>query len=134
MVELMEIEIKRRIENEHGTFGELFKDGSLVAVTLERPWMNNQKDVSCIPAGEYVCKPHESPRFGFCYQVQDVPGRTDILFHKGNWLKETLGCVLVGRRWDHPNRPTMILESELGLRNFHQKVDGFPVFGLKVTG
>ena len=64
--------------------------------TLERPWVFNERKVSCIPTGTYLVKRHNSPKFGQCLKVQDVKGRSDILFHSGNVVNDTLGCILVG--------------------------------------
>ena len=64
--------------------------------TLERPWVFNERKISCIPTGQYLVKRHVSPKFGQCFKVQDVKGRSDILIHSGNVVKDTLGCILVG--------------------------------------
>lgn len=64
--------------------------------TLELPWRDNQKSVSCIPEGTYECEKHFSPTHGLCISVKHVVGRTHILIHVGNFIKETQGCVLVG--------------------------------------
>ena len=64
--------------------------------TLERPWVFNERKVSCIPSGTYLVKRHLSPKFGQCFKIQDVKGRSDILIHSGNVVNDTLGCVLVG--------------------------------------
>ena len=64
--------------------------------TLERPWVFNERKISCIPSGTYLVKRHISPKFGQCFKIQDVKGRSDILIHSGNVVKDTLGCVLVG--------------------------------------
>lgn len=64
--------------------------------TLERPWIFNERKVSCIPTGTYLVKRHISPKFGQCFKIQDVKGRSDILIHSGNVVNDTLGCVLVG--------------------------------------
>ena len=64
--------------------------------TLERPWIFNERKVSCIPTGTYLVKRHTSPKFGQCFKVQDVKGRSDILIHSGNVVNDTLGCILVG--------------------------------------
>ena len=64
--------------------------------TLERPWVFNERRVSCIPTGTYLVKHHVSPKFGQCFKVQDVKGRSDILIHSGNVVADTLGCILVG--------------------------------------
>ena len=64
--------------------------------TLERPWVFNERKISCIPSGTYLVKRYVSPKFGQCFKIQDVKGRSDILIHSGNVVNDTLGCVLVG--------------------------------------
>ncbi len=64
--------------------------------TLELPDLGNQQNISCIPEGEYEVHRIYSPRFGKCFHIQDVPGRSEILIHKGNYNKDTHGCILVG--------------------------------------
>jgi len=68
----------------------------LQILTLELPDLGNQKNISCIPEGEYEVHKIYSPKFGKCFHVQDVPGRSEILIHKGNYNKDTRGCILVG--------------------------------------
>jgi hypothetical protein len=60
---------------------------------MERPWLHNKKNISCIPAGTYIIKPVQSPKFGDTYQVCDVDGRTHILIHKANRPSELQGCI-----------------------------------------
>ena len=64
--------------------------------TLELPWKNNKKRVSCIPEGVYDVVLHHSPKFGKCFWVKNVPERSEILIHPGNYHKQILGCILVG--------------------------------------
>lgn len=64
--------------------------------TLELPWKNNNTQVSCIPLGEYVVVKKWSQKFGNHLHILDVPGRTWILIHAGNYHTDILGCVLVG--------------------------------------
>ena len=85
----------------HSTTGKLlFLDNKTNLIlqlrTLERPWVFNERKVSCIPTGQYLVKRHVSPKFGQCFKIQDVKGRSDILIHSGNVVNDTLGCVLVG--------------------------------------
>ena len=69
--------------------------------TLELPDLNsdgiegNETRKSCIPLGKYQVKRHRSPKFGQTFWVQDVPGRSAILIHPGNFFSHTLGCILV---------------------------------------
>jgi len=65
--------------------------------TLELPWLDNSKQISCIPAGTYQVRKHNSPTFGKVFHVTGVPGRSEILIHKGNFNKDTKGCILVGK-------------------------------------
>jgi hypothetical protein len=72
--------------------------------TLELPWLDNQKNISCIPEGGYKASPYSSPRYPDVYQVHGVPDRTYILFHIGNYIKNTDGCILPGKTvdWQKP--------------------------------
>jgi hypothetical protein len=64
--------------------------------TLEPPWLDNKKSVSCIPAGTYKARKHVSPRFGKCIAIDNVVDRSHILIHVGNFVSQTEGCILVG--------------------------------------
>jgi hypothetical protein len=92
--------LKRLSDTEKGVFGVFLDDAGIPqCVTLERPWVNNARNVSCIPTGEYKVVPHNGARFKNCYRLEDVPGRTAILIHKGNRIKDTEGCILVGQQF-----------------------------------
>lgn len=65
-------------------------------VTLELPWRDNAPQMSCIPEGIYPVRSRETTKFGLHYHVQDVPGRSWILFHPGNYTYQLLGCILPG--------------------------------------
>ena len=82
------------------TLGELFLNGERMCDTLENPWLDNQRNISCIPEGEYRVRlrlPRESATREYLHLlVQDVPNRNYVLFHRGNFPKDTRGCILVG--------------------------------------
>ena len=86
--------------------------------TLEEPWKDNQTSKSCIPSGLYLVAPFSGERFKNTYQVLNVVGRSYILFHVGNYLTDTEGCILLG------------LESKGGLRgpSVLRSRDAFDVF------
>jgi len=75
------------------TIGNWYHEDELVCCTIERPWLQNKVNVSCIPAGEYTIKPVNSPKFGLTYEVCDVVGRSHILLHKANRASELQGCI-----------------------------------------
>lgn len=66
------------------------------AYTLELPDLNNAKNVSCIPAKKYRAAYRLSPSKGDVIQLQNVPDRTYIQIHSGNYTSQILGCILVG--------------------------------------
>ena len=85
--------------------------------TLELPDLGNQKNISCIQEGEYEVHRIYSPKFGKCFHLQDVPGRSEILIHKGNYNKDTHGCILVGmdRADINGDGVTDVIESSLAM-------------------
>ena len=86
---------------EKSTIGKLFVNGEEFCDTLELPWRDNQRRISCIPAGEYKTRirlPRESASRNYIHLlIQDVPDRDYVLFHRGNTAKDSRGCVLVGQ-------------------------------------
>jgi hypothetical protein len=73
--------------------------GDLVLTTLERPWLDNQRMISCIPQGIYRCEWDHMNFFNKDhYQVMDVLNRDRIFFHSGNLVTDTEGCILVGMK------------------------------------
>jgi len=103
--------IFRVANTQHGTFGAYLYEGIPFAVTLEPPWKGNQQDVSCILAGEYIGELVDSPKYGRVYEIKDVPGRTHVLNHWGNKLKNTLGCVLIAEKYGVLNGKPAVLTS-----------------------
>lgn len=91
----------RGITSDEGTFGHLTLSDGQELRTVELPWRDNAPTVSCIPPGVYRCETVHSPRFGRVYGVRDVPGRSHILFHAGNfggdkdqgWNTDLQGCI-----------------------------------------
>ena len=124
----MNIEVIR-IENSYGeTLGVLTENGELRCVTLELPDRNNSVSISRIPEGVYACKRVISLKFGDTFQVMDVPGRTNILFHAGNTSKDTHGCILLGNHYGGEVGERAILNSLIAFTNFkrrHSKIDQF---------
>ena len=76
--------------------GVLVYDRRVLCHTLELPWLNNSKSLSCIPAGVYDLVHSNSSNFGRCLRIPSVIGRSGILIHAGNTIKDTRGCILVG--------------------------------------
>jgi hypothetical protein len=105
----MKLIITRYQSDSKQTIGtaELCKnDGSIVAKwhSLELPNLGNQRRISRIPQGKYKARKHNSPKFGISLWLQDVPNRTAILIHKGNYHTDILGCILLGNVLSYINK------------------------------
>ena len=64
--------------------------------TLELPWKDNATNISCIPAGKYNCVKRFSEKYGWHFHVLGVPGRSFILIHQANYVRQLRGCIAVG--------------------------------------
>ncbi len=128
----MILDLLRVGQSGRGTFGVLRFGAVPFVLTLERPWQDNQQNVSCIPAGRYRCERIRSPKFGWTFEVKNVPNRTHVLFHSGNTIEDTHGCILVGEEfsgtWDKP----MLASSQRGFLEFLNLLDGVNAFELYV--
>lgn len=122
--------LERTRESEKSTQGVLILNSGTMFQTLEPPWRNNQRQISCIPTGIYLCKPHLSERFGATWRLLNVPERDDILFHVGNFPRDTHGCILVGMTAGD----NCVFSSSLGMKKFVDYMTGAGVtaFSLKI--
>lgn len=111
--------LQRVYSNDHYTYGVLSPHRTPMFVTLELPWRGNQRKRSRIPDGSYDCEAINHKKFGQTIWVKDVPGRDGILFHVGNYAKDTEGCILVGR-WYATTKPGMIIDSRNSMEEFRR--------------
>jgi len=136
----MLVSLIRTEMGEEGTFGILLAKGKRFE-TVELPWHDNQKGISCIPYGEYECEIVNSPKFGRVYQVKDVDERTHILFHWGNWAgdmaegfrSDSDGCILIGMKRSYIYGQKAVGDSRTAVKKFNELMNHEP-FTLIVSG
>jgi len=86
--------ILKRTYYPNGTNGILWLGEKIIGPTIELPWKENQRRISCIPEGRYELRKRYTPRFGYHLMVREVPGRSNILIHAFNdALEESKGCI-----------------------------------------
>ena len=110
------ITLQREKSPKDRTLGHVnLPDGTLIS-TLERPWLDNQRSISCIPAGIYKFKLDTHGRFQW-FRLLDVPGRSNIEIHLGSKPEHSEGCILMSRPdiksllwWFNDEQLTYILE------------------------
>jgi hypothetical protein len=99
---MLSVTLQRRLDAGLYTAGRLLWEGQPQAIhTLEEPWRNNARRISCIPTGQYKCVPwgwgkNSQSHFKRCWLLEGVQNRSAILIHAGNTLADTEGCILVG--------------------------------------
>ena len=94
----------RRFRYEHGQIlGNLLvfdQNGILVfdCATLELNYIDNKIGISSIPAGTYPMVFEYSPSFDMMlWEIKNVPGRSEVKFHPGNYSRQLKGCIALGR-------------------------------------
>lgn len=95
----MKVIVKRISDDGKQTLGTLTIDGNdFKCVTIELPYKDNQRRISCIPKGRYICKKRVSPKYGNHFHITDVPNRDWVLIHSANYSRQLLGCIGVGEK------------------------------------
>lgn len=79
-----------------GTHGIIVLDTGHRYLTIEPELNDNYKSISCIPTGQYEVDWEPSSKYGACYWVKDVAGRSYIKIHSGNTEDDTEGCIILG--------------------------------------
>lgn len=127
----MKLTLQRLVYTDASTAGQLFVNDEMECWTLELPHKDG-KPGSAIPAGTYRVVLGPSPKFlqsndpwvkkyaGKIPHIQNIPGRSNILIHWGNYPKDTEGCILVGR----VHQPNFVGESRTAFAELHEKLIG----------
>jgi len=89
--------------------------GHYFCCTLEKPWKDNKRQISCIPAGQYKCVPYSSVKFTNVWEVTNVTNRSKVLIHSGNTTDDIEGCILIGMEHGTLNNKDAVLRSKEAL-------------------
>ena len=105
----MKVEILRTYQDKQ-TIGYFVIDGVEFCKTLELKWFYNKRSKSCIPEGTYTVVKrlaHENRKYNH-FHVTNVPDRSYILIHTGNYSSQILGCILVGDKHIDMNKDGLL--------------------------
>lgn len=104
----MKVVLTRLSDDGKQTLGELNVYSKIQKLysckTLELSDKDNKTNVSCIPRGTYLVKRYYSNRFGRAFMLKDVPKRTNIAIHIGNFYSDIRGCIIVGESYYDLNK------------------------------
>lgn len=97
---MIKLLVKREFFAEAYTIGKLYVDGVYFCDTLENPVRPEGVKIpneTAIPYGTYKVIVNFSPKFKrLLPRLLNVPMFDGILIHRGNSVKDTSGCILVG--------------------------------------
>ena len=137
----MFIELKRQHTSAAGTFGVLIADDEKLWASLETPLAPIAGIRYAIPAGAYRCQIVSSPlieritngKHRLALEICDVPERSHILFHPGNFQSDSKGCILVGSKAALINGRPAIEKSQAAFADFMQYVEKADDIFLRIT-
>jgi hypothetical protein len=92
-----EVHHERCIRTDTQTLGRYIYNGQQIAVVLELPWKDNERKVSCIPAGKYRVIRRWSAKHKNHFHITGVPNRDMILIHIANHTEQLEGCQAPGQ-------------------------------------
>jgi hypothetical protein len=128
---MRDLDLTRFCYAPNATFGSMIVDG-IRLFTIENPWLDNRRGVSCIPEGEYVCRPRHFHRGDYpAIEILDIPDRSHILFHKANVADDVNGCIGVGvslgclsGKWAvrHSSQGFAVLMKAYGTQSFNLRI------------
>ena len=127
------VNLFRLKRSDQGTEGLLVTE-DFSCRTLELPWRDNQKQISCIPPGEYTVEIRLSNKYGRVYWVRNVENRTYILIHSGNYAGDVskgykshvMGCILLGKESGKLGGQVAVLNSRIAVRSFMEEMNYEP--------
>jgi hypothetical protein len=120
-----------------GIFGTLLgEDGKQLAVTLTHAYDKKPKT----PNGTYTClrgthRLHSMNHDFETFEIRNVPDHTDILFHFGNFNKDSDGCYLLGKAIESTavQKTQIITESIKTFNAFMEYLKGVDEFTLEIS-
>lgn len=126
------VRLIRLEESKQGTFGVLIICNQVFCVSLEPPDKINQREISSIPAQQYQCMKIRSPQFGETFEIVDVPNRSHVLFHAGNVVKQSEGCVILAQYFGKLYGDRAVRNSGKTFKKFMEIMKDTDVFHLTI--
>jgi hypothetical protein len=129
---MRKIEIQRKIQNSKQTIGicSVYEHQRLLfsCLSMERGWHDNQRNISCIPSGEYDVELEYSNKFDKdLWEIKGVKNRSECKFHSANYWYQLNGCIALGQRLMDIDKDGYedVTASRNTLKSFHLVLQGF---------
>jgi len=73
-----------------------------------------------------------SPRYGDVFKIMNVPDRTDVLFHAGNFVRHTEACILLAEHFGKIKEKRGVLNSGKTFGKFMYLLKDYNEFHLTI--
>lgn len=130
--------LKRFLKGTDGVFSDLIDaQGRKVFMTLEHAYFLDGEYRAKIPPGVYKCVQgthhlHNAVPF-VTYEVCGVSGHSGLLFHVGNFNRESDGCILIGEGFKILSGKRLVVNSKIAFDRFMDLLRCEPDFTLEVV-
>lgn len=136
----MDLILRRMKWSSDGVFSDLLdENNNQICLAGEHAYSDVDDGVQPkIPMGTYLCVRGEHQLEGMSapfttFEISDVPGHTNILFHAGNFPQiDSAGCVLLGEAIEQINGVLGVSNSRATFESFMAMQDGVDSFTLLV--
>lgn len=137
----MNLILNRTEYESDGIFGQLLdENNNIICVTLEHAYDSSNGDGSYapkLPAGIYTCERGQHQLANMkapftTFEIMNVPGHTNILYHVGNYNKDSEGCVLLGQEISSFEGHNVITHSKAAFQKFMELQENIDQFTLTV--
>ena len=135
----MNFTLTRTEHRSDGVFSDLVGDDGTKFRTLEHAYQSTAGNWwPKIPDGTYTCVRGQHRLSGMTedfttFEVTEVAGHSNLLFHWGNFDRDSEGCVLVGRTECSSDSGEMVTSSKDAFAAFMALQDGCQTFQLTVV-
>lgn len=87
----------RQTSTPQGTPGHYVSDSGFSAFSIEKPYVNDENNISCINPGTYLCQWLYSPKHNCnVYHVKTNDNRIAVEIHSANVQEQLQGCIALG--------------------------------------
>jgi len=129
----MTIKIIRTYQNDKQSLGvcSIFDEQNkpvFSALSLERGWLNNQSNISCVQKGHYTVVLEYSNKFKKdLWELKGVLNRAECKFHAANYWHQLNGCIALGNRLFDMDKDGYfdVSNSNQTMASFHKALENY---------
>ena len=123
---MLTLKINRMRGTDFGGRLGVLRVGAFTCFTIERRWLDNKRNVSCIPTGTYALRVGNFRGRYPDLELLQVPNRSNIEIHGANRYTQLQGCIAPGlsAAWDEVTQSWAVSRSRAALTRILFECEG----------